>query len=69
MSAFKVLRADRAANPVEVGEAVYRCTGYDYGCARDDTAMRGIVHISVTKDPAGDYPFFTIPLEDLEAVS
>lgn len=62
---FRVVRGDRAASPVEVGATVYRCKGWDYGCANDDTRRLGITHISVTLDPGGDYPFFTIPVEDL----
>jgi len=50
------------------GDIVYRCSGYDYGCANDDTRFTGIEHISVTKDPEGGYPFFTIPVESLEAI-
>lgn len=65
-TAFIVKRHDRAAAEVMPGETVYRCTGHDYGCANDDTAMTGIPHISVTKEASGDYPFFTIPLCDLE---
>lgn len=60
------MRADRAAKTVEVGARVYRCKGWDYGCAGDDTRQTGLTHVSVTHSPSGDYPFFTIPLEDLE---
>lgn len=66
MSAFRILRADRAASKVSIGDTVYRCAGHDYGCSSDDTAMTGIPHISVTLDSSGGYPFFTIPVEDLE---
>ncbi len=67
-TAFIVKRHDRAAAEVVPGETVYRCTGHDYGCANDDTIVTGIRHISVTKDANGEYPFFTIPEDDLEAV-
>lgn len=63
--AWTVVRADRAASPVDVGATVYRCASYDYGCANDDTRMTGVQHVSVTLDPTGAYPFFTIPTEDL----
>jgi hypothetical protein len=65
--AFRVLRADRAADQsLAVGDTVYSCKGWDYGCANDDTRMTGIEHTSVTFRPDGDYPFFTIPRADLE---
>lgn len=65
MSAFIVSRADRAASPVAVGATVYHCKGWDYGCANEDTRRLKLAHVSVTLDPTGDYPFFTIPREDL----
>lgn len=66
MSEMKIIRADRAASPCEVGQTVYSCKGYDYGCANDDSRRLNLRHVSVTLDPEGDYPFFTIPAEDLE---
>ena len=66
MSSYTVIRADRAASPVEVGATVYACKGYDYGSANDDTRRMNIHHLSVTLDPDGGYPFFTIPACDLE---
>lgn len=64
--AHVVKRADRAANrDLKVGDIVYYCVGHDYGCANDDTRATGIHHVSVTVDPTGDYPFFTIPREDI----
>lgn len=68
MKSFKVLRADRSAAKVEIGQLVYDCKRHDYGCASDDTRMTGVEHVSVTLDPEGDYPFFTIPTADIEAV-
>ena len=66
--AFKVLnqRVLHGKIEAEPGDTVYRCKGYDYGCASDDTRILKIKHISVTKDPEGPYPFFTIPVHDLE---
>ena len=52
----------------EAGTVVYRAKGHDYGCARDDTYGTGIDHISVTLDPNGDDPFFTIPLCHLQKI-
>jgi len=50
------------------GDVVYRYAGYDYGLASDDTFYEDMEHISVTKDPAGGGPFFTIPRRHLEAL-
>jgi hypothetical protein len=68
LSAYRILRADRASSPVEVGATVYRLFGWDYGCAADDTRLLGFDHVAVTLEPDGDYPFFTIPLADLEPI-
>lgn len=51
-----------------VGTVVYDCKGYDYGLASDDTRMTGRKHISVTLSETGEYPSFTVPLEDLEPI-
>lgn len=67
---YIVTRADRAANTsIKVGDPVFYCRGHDYGMASDDTALTGIQHVSVTLDENGDYPFFTIPREDIQAES
>lgn len=50
----------------EVGTICYEFNKHDYGCARDDSCYTGVTHTSVTIDPAGDYPFFTVPFQDLE---
>lgn len=67
--AFKVLRTDRAADKsLTVGQTIYDCRGYDYGTASDDTRFTGIKHVSMSLDPTGDYPFFTIPEADIERI-
>lgn len=43
------------------GTAVYPFTSYDYGLASDDTRATGLEHVSVTEDPAGGTPAFTVP--------
>lgn len=64
---FKLIRKDRAnCNLPEETTEVFKCEKHDYGCAMDDTILTGIKHISATLDPEGGYPFFTVPLEDLE---
>lgn len=65
---YKVMRADRAADEVSVGDFVYDCNGHDYGIASEDSRTQGIEYVTVTKSPAGDYPFFTIPSMDLDAI-
>ena len=65
---YTIIRADRAASEQVAGTVVYDATGYDYGCSSDDTRETGIQHVSVTLNENGDYPFFTIPREDLQAV-
>jgi hypothetical protein len=52
----------------KAGTTVYACVQYDYGTANDDTRFTGIPHRSVTLDPAGDYPFFTVPVRDLQQI-
>lgn len=66
--AFRMLKDSQIRKEVKAGAIVYRCIGWDYGCANDDTRITGIEHTSVTLDPAGAYPFFTVPKQDLEAV-
>lgn len=68
MSQYK-LKADRLINGelcASAGDTVYRCVGHDYGGASDDTRITGAPHMSVTLDPDGGYPFFTVPVADLD---
>lgn len=60
--AFALLR-EHWGHPA--GTLVYRCKDYDYGLASDDTRATGKPHTSMTLDPSGDYPSFTVPDEDL----
>lgn len=63
---YTMLR-DSTINPdVKAGATVYDCARHDYGLARDDSRHFGIDHMSVTLDPNGDYPFFTVPVRDLK---
>lgn len=52
----------------EAGITVYDCVQHDYGCARDDTRYTGVLHISVTTNENGGYPFFTVPITSLESL-
>lgn len=66
MSKFKV-KIDAANEPAaKAGTVVYSPRAHDYGLASDDTRMRGIQHVSVTLQPDGGYPVFTIPEAHLE---
>jgi len=62
---FRTL-VDRFEHPA--GTICYECKQHDYGCARDDSMETGEHHMSVTTDPGGNYPFFTIANADLETV-
>lgn len=53
------LTKDRFGHPA--GTIVYEAAGYDYGMCRDDEQMTGEPHTSMTLDPAGGYPSFTVP--------
>ena len=58
------LRRDRFEYPA--GTVVYRFHGADYGLAGEDRRATGVEHMSVTLSPSGDYPFFTVPVTDVE---
>jgi len=65
---FRLLAETRLRPDLKVGDIVYDLMKYDYGLAGDDTRMTGVKHISVTTNPDGDYPSFTIPLKDVEQI-
>ena len=65
---FKMLVDSRLEVKATAGTTVYKCLKYDYGCASEDTRNYGFKHISVTLDPTGDYPFFTVALNEIEEV-
>lgn len=52
----------------KIGTVVYRCEKYDFGLSEDDTRAFGVTHWSMTLDPTGDYPCFTVPLNKLEEI-
>lgn len=63
------MKKDSSVNKeVKAETIVYRLAKHDYGLSRDDTNMLGVECISVTLDPTGDYPFFTVPLNDLDEI-
>lgn len=67
--AFRMLKDSKINSAAKAGTTVYSCKGWDYGCANDDSRATGIEHTSVTLDPEGDYPFFTVPKSDLKPLT
>jgi hypothetical protein len=66
---FRILSTHHCADVnAKVGDVVYRAAKPDYGCASDDEHHWKMPFLSVTFDRGGDYPFFTIPLHNLEKV-
>lgn len=64
--AFRLLK-DRFEH--KAGTTIYRASGHDYGCANDDARATGFPHTSMTIEPSGDYPFFTVPNADFEPIA
>lgn len=44
---------------------VYECIQDDFECAYFESLHTGVKHISVTGDPAGGYPYLTVPMSQL----
>lgn len=68
MRAYRILSTPKHQPDAIPGKIVYDCGVHDYGCASDDSRVFGTPHISVTFDKTGGYPFFTIPVRDLEKI-
>jgi hypothetical protein len=64
--AFRLLHAHPHEPAALPGATVCECLQDDFGCANQDTCRTGRRHLTVTFDPAGGYPFFAMPAEDLE---
>lgn len=63
------LKSDSQLEPrAKAGTIVYGIAGHDYGLASDDSRITGVPHTSVTLDPQGGPPSFTIPTDALEVV-
>lgn len=62
---YEMLKDSESDESVLAGTIVYSCILPNYGCVQDDNRMTGVEHIAANRDPAGGYPFFTVPLEDL----
>ena len=61
------MKSDSRVEPkATVGTEVFPCRGSDYGMARDDERMLGEPCRSMTLDKDGGYPFFVVPLSQME---
>lgn len=56
------------AGEMPAGTTVYECSVHDYGLARDDANLTGIEHKSVTLDPNGGWPTFSVPVRILREI-
>lgn len=65
MRVFRLVR-DRFGH--KAGSEVYEYMYNDYGMASMDSFFTQLKHISITTDPSGNNPFFTIPMHDLEEI-
>ena len=61
MTAYRIVRDNPTCEEGKAGEIVYPFKFTDYGTANEDTRSTGVKHVSVTYDPKGGCPFFTIP--------
>lgn len=63
------LKKDSTVDPTaKSGDIVFSLKRPDYGLASDDSRFLGYECVSVTKNEAGDYPFFVVPRHDLELI-
>jgi len=65
---FRIKKDGAASNGSAAGTICYEFMGCDYGLSNDDTRALGIPHVSVTLDPAGGTPSFTVRKSALEKV-
>lgn len=65
---FRITKSGTNCKDLPAGTLCYDFLMHDYGLASDDTRITGIPHVSVTLDPKGGYPSFTIVAADLEEV-
>jgi hypothetical protein len=68
MAPYKVLKNSKLEPKATVGTTIYECAMCDYGVASDDSRILGVEHRSFTLKANGDYPFFTMPLSDVERI-
>ena len=65
---YRIKESGTNSGGYPAGTTVYSLRGHDYGLASDDSRMTGVEHKSVTLDPNGDYPSFTIQTKSLERI-
>jgi hypothetical protein len=65
---FRVLKQSKLEKRAKPGTIIYACIEYTYGVVRDDNRAFGIKHGAFTLKPDGGYPFFTMPMSDVEKV-
>jgi hypothetical protein len=63
---YRLLQDSELEPDAKAGMTVYDIKGWDYGLANDDTRAFGAPHKSVTLDPDGGYPSFTVREDLLE---
>jgi hypothetical protein len=64
---FRVLKQSKLERKAKPGTIIYGFTGpHTYGIVSLDNKVTGIKHGAFTLKPDGDYPFFTMPLSDVE---
>lgn len=63
---YRVTKGSDLEPKATVGSTVYECVFWDFGLSAEDTDRTGHLHISVTLDPKGHYPCFTIRKDFVE---
>jgi hypothetical protein len=65
---FRVLKQSKLEKRAKPGTIVYGCLQCDYGCANQDSRHFKKPYASFTLKEDGGYPFFTMPVSDVERV-
>jgi len=63
---FRVLKQSKLEKKAKPGTIIYGCIQPTHGLANQDKRATGIPHGSFTLKSDGDYPFFTMPMTDVE---
>jgi hypothetical protein len=66
---FRITKSGTNCKDYPAGTICYGLMMHDYGLASDDTRITGVPHVSVTLDPDGGYPSFTVVAADLEKIN
>lgn len=65
---WRVLKQSKLEKRAKPGTVIYSCIEPGYGVANLDTRVSGIKHGSFTLKEDGGYPFFTMPMRDVEKI-